>query len=139
MARVVRTTRALIALLEEAQGEFIQQLTVNVHAELAENTPRDTGWAAASWVPSIGQPFEVDLDDDLDRPARFAEIPGSVAAVNAGLSELEKVKITDQVFITNNVPYIIDLNAGSSRKAPANFVQIAIATGIASLDGVEKK
>jgi hypothetical protein len=38
------------------------------------------------------------------------------------------------VFVTNNVPYILRLNAGSSAQAPAGFVDKAVATGVAATE-----
>jgi hypothetical protein len=35
------------------------------------------------------------------------------------------------VFITNNIHYIGKLDAGSSQKAPANFVNASLAAGVA--------
>ena len=39
------------------------------------------------------------------------------------------------VFITNNVQYIGKLDAGSSQQAPKNFVNAAIAAGVAKAQG----
>jgi len=99
-------------------------LVLAVNRTLAENTPIDTGWARTNWIPSVGRPF--------------AGTAGSrdnvtLAGVSAGVAAISVWDMfKDSAFITNNVPYIEDLNAGTSPQASPGFIQASIEAGIAS-------
>ena len=98
-------------------GEWVRMLIVEIVADLTEATPRDTGWAANNWIPQVGAdqeafpvegtgaPTPVDLSTVLSASAEQLAREGGIAG--------------------NGVPYIVDLNDGSSSKAPAAFVQAA--------------
>ena len=89
-------------------------VAVNVQAELVEATPVDTGFAAANWQLTIGEP----ADGTVDLSGSVADLAGYT--IDQG-----------SVFSTNNASYIQRLNAGSSTQAPAGFVELAIAAGVA--------
>jgi hypothetical protein len=93
-------------------------------ANLREDTPVDTGWARANWMPSVGEP--VLLESHIKDPT-----PGDVMsreqAHAAGLNAVLGWQHGDgPIFVTNNVPYIGALNNGHSGQAPPGFVQIAL-------------
>ena len=119
--------RTIIKSLEKLSERVIVKLTLDVTANLKETTPVDTGWARANWVPAIGRPFVADLEGlvraDLEALVGSQEASQSSALAKvAGTYRLS----SGSVFVSNNVPYIMELNAGSSVKAPAAFVQRAI-------------
>lgn len=133
---MVTETDRVLGLLEEGVESAIASLAVNITAELAEETPVDTGWARANWVPNIGSPFTGN-SENLSDEARRAGVGAQAAAQSAAQAQLISYKLGQgSVFITNNVPYIVPLNEGSSQRAPAGFVQIAIESGIRSLRGL---
>jgi hypothetical protein len=101
----------------------MQRLALNIVDGFIRTTPVDTGFARANWVPRIGQPFEGTAGTREDAEAgriNRGEQQAGIASVAAGYS------LGPVINITNNVDYITSLNAGSSRKAPANFVQSEI-------------
>ena len=111
--------RIVVQDVERVTETIVKQLTVNLTAKLAERTPRDTGWAANNWVPSIGDPF--------------VGLAGSRDAVTSSYQEAGIVTVASgyrlamgPCWVSNNVPYIGPLNNGSSEKAPAGFVQTAL-------------
>ena len=121
--------------LEQAIERTIRALGINITAELIETTPVDTGWARANWVPNAGSPFTGN-SELLDAEAQRAAVPGQVASQTAASSSLIRYKLSDgDIFISNNVPYIVRLNEGSSMKAPSGFVQQSIARTIVRLTG----
>jgi len=94
------------------------QLTLDINAEVIEGTPVDTGWARANWIPGVGS-FENEPIGDRDNISH--------AEQNSGIGEVLRYKIErGPIYITNNVPYINELNQGHSAQAPANFVEKAI-------------
>lgn len=117
--------RIVITALEQFYETVIKKLVLGIVSNLVSapgegGTPVDTGWARANWVPSIG-------------PGHSGVI-GSPDAVSTGAQQagLATVATSKQairiagVSISNNVPYIVRLNEGSSKQAPRGFVQRAI-------------
>lgn len=124
-----RQIKAIVRSLEALTERAIKKITLDVTANLKEVTPRDTGWAAANWVPSIGASIEGGAANpnptEQDASSAEARSSSALAAVAAGYRLKQ-----GRVFISNNVPYIIQLNDGSSKKEPAGFVQRAIAKAV---------
>lgn len=109
------------------EGEVIR-LVLDLHESLVLNTPVDTGWARANWVPTIGIPYEGGKAPN--------QTPQGVALARAqqeqALAGILSYRIAEGViWLSNNVPYIEFLNEGSSQQAPAGFVQTVIAKTIA--------
>jgi hypothetical protein len=94
--------------LRRALTQAPKALILEIDKELRRTTPVDTGNARANWVPSVGSPAP-----NGDRKA-------GAAAVLA--YQLEQ----GPLFVSNGVPYITYLNNGSSKKAPALFVEAAV-------------
>lgn len=123
--------RRVVGSLEDFTERLIRQLTVNITDELIRTTPVDTGWARANWVPQIGVPFIGNSDDRTPTPA---DVSGATGQQQQGLASVVGTYRLElgAVFISNNVPYILSLNDGSSNQAPAMFVEGAIERGIRS-------
>jgi hypothetical protein len=85
-----------------------------VDAELVRATPVDTGRARSNWIPSLNSP-DVRLVDPNQKP--------DISPV------IKSYKLDDTILISNNLPYIKNLNNGSSQQAPAGFVDKALAKG----------
>ena len=124
--------REVKAELDRAVERVVRQLTRNFTVNVFLANPLDTGWSRTNWVPSIGEPAEAP-----ERPAARS-IQRAIAARPRQLAALERVTSSytlnqGNVFITNNVPYIIQLNQGASAQAPAGFVQMTIARSINEL------
>ena len=123
-----RRLRVVVDALDRFLERIVKKLVLDIVANLVKSpgeggTPRDTGWAAANWVPNIGSPT-TGTTGSQQRVSNSAQTEG-VAAVATGYK-----LIKGPVHITNNVPYIVRLNEGSSQQAPAGFVQAAIATAV---------
>lgn len=124
--------RVVVTSLEGFVGRVIQSLAMHIVANLVRapsqgGTPVDTGWARANWVPRIGEPFKGTAGTREQAEA------GNVSGVEqaAGIVSLVGYKpARGKVYVSNNVPYITRLNEGSSRQAPAGFVQDAVAKAV---------
>ncbi|WVW77406.1 tail completion or Neck1 protein [Stenotrophomonas phage vB_SmaS_Bhz59] len=101
------------------------------------STPVDTGRAKSNWIVELGS-----APSDTIEPYAEGEF-GSTAAENeqAALQQGESViagyngDLNVDIHITNNLPYIEELNAGSSYQAPANFVEIALVEALSIIRG----
>ncbi len=124
--------RTIIRALDKFTSRAITKLTLDVTANLIERTPVDTGWARANWVPSIGQPELKDLPSA--RPDDPQTVSSAVVEQQSATAKILGYTLKmGRVFVTNNVPYIMALNDGTSTKAPAGFVQQAIAKAVKDL------
>lgn len=96
------------------------EVVLSVHNTLVEVTPVDDGDAKTNWrvypAPTDGEVIPTPASIAEGEAAARAQAIGSVTATAPGLP----------VYIINRVPYIMKLNNGSSRQAPANFVRISI-------------
>lgn len=98
--------------LRKQVATIVKATVLELDANLREATPVDTGHARANWVPSIGSPSS-------------AEDAG--AAHEAGTAAILAYKLEDgPAWESNNVPYVLALNAGSSTQAPALWIEAAI-------------
>ena len=111
-------------ILQEAVEFAIVKTTVNVLAELSNDTPRDTGWAASNWIPTIGP-------GSLTPFASKEAV--SESAKDAGMNAIISTYALPQIIhITNAVDYILQLNDGTHAAHPKFFVETAIAKAIKS-------
>lgn len=119
-------TSQIIAELNNATEKAVKKITLDVVANLQSpppqgGTPVDTGWARANWVVDVTTPFRVQAEQIGSISGRAAESEASKAklAISYNLS-------MGPTFASNNVPYVLKLNDGSSKQAPQGFVQNAI-------------
>jgi len=120
--------RVIVRSIEGFGASVVKRIVLDCTANLTDppnegGTPIDTRWASANWVPKIGGTFD-GLAGDVENVSTGAQQTG-VAQVATGYQLSQGI-----VTITNNVPYILKLNAGSSKQAPAGFVQAAILRAI---------
>lgn len=115
--------RRVLAAITGDVARAVVDLGVEIHAEVTDATPVDTGFAANSWVLSIGAPSQ-----------RVAGAPGAVDPSVGAASVAETVRAyrieLGSVFVANNVAYLPRLNDGSSAQAPAGFIEAAIARAV---------
>jgi len=101
-------------------------LAMEIAANLIEACPVDTGNARANFVPSIESPHDGQ---------------GGAAARAAGEAAVLGSRVTDDVYVTNNVPYLKFLIGGSSSQAPAGWDLVAIDQAVQTIqqqyDGVQ--
>ena len=121
-----RNVRRVVNLAEDFLGRRIQRLALDIEANLKETTPVDTGWARANWVPAIGRPYRA----SGERPTSGAAgVTGRRAKQAAGETAVLSYQPYDQVFISNNVPYVPILD--DRHKTAAGFIERAIDRAIA--------
>lgn len=99
-------------------GKALRHVALSFVRGVFERTPRDTGRARGGWLPyadHAGQP----IADPL---------PGSARGKSEG-GFREDLRGRDQfVEITNGVPYIVPLEYGHSKQAPAGMVRVTMRT-----------
>lgn len=89
--------------------ECLRQLTIS--------TPVDTGRARWGWFVTVGVP-----SSEIPPEGQYS-IPDVTSRANVSVS----ADVT--AYIANNVPYIVELNDGSSKQQPARFAERSAASG----------
>lgn len=119
-----RQIKLIFSQITEFTERVVKKIVLDTVANLIETTPVDTGWARANWLPGIGGA----PTNEAPRPDNgqgIVSAGGRQSAAVASFATSYNLR-QGEVFIVNNVPYILQLNEGSSRQAPAGFVQAAI-------------
>lgn len=119
------------ARVEANTNVLVRKCALLVDTAVVMQTPVDTGRARANWQVSIGG--EEGPGGVLPAPAS----PGAGAeeALGKGRSAIMQYQGSGTIHITNNLPYIKRLDEGSSKQAPAGFVEKAIVAGVAAAQG----
>jgi hypothetical protein len=128
--------RINVEILSEAE-KVVGKVQLRLLQVLSSATPVDTGFARAGWTPAVGTPATRRLDRPID-----AEVAKKAAKTRAAENQAKATalaaayKVTQgPAFMSNNVPYIVFLNEGSSAQAPAKFVERAIEQVVRSFGG----
>lgn len=128
MVQVVTNADEVMAELVDATEELVKKIAVNATSELVIDTPRDTSWARSNWIPNIGSPAQ-GTDGTAEQAAEGNVHFGRQQTGIADIITSYNIK-KGAVFISNNVPYVLKLNEGTSDQAPSGFIQIAILNAI---------
>lgn len=98
------------------------------------NTPVDTGRARSNWIVTRGSPANWSrLAFAPGQGLGAGETANAIATIEAGNGAIALAQPADNLFITNNVQYIRELNQGKSTQAGSHFVQRAVLSGLAEV------
>lgn len=107
--------------------EIVRKIAFDMHSRIVKRMPVDTGRARANTQISLHNlPSNATLEIDKSGNATIA----------SGNRELSQFKLGDTVFIYNNVEYILSLEFGSSKQAPAGMFRISFDEIVQHLGGV---
>jgi hypothetical protein len=117
--------REISVELDKSVDKVIKEVASIVGDTVRERTPIDKGVARDNWRTALNSPIKEAeyLHDGESRREWTRQVPISKKVVG-------DYKKGDIIYITNNVDYMEKLNAGSSRQAPANFIDHAISAGL---------
>jgi len=105
--------------VEDGTEKLLRKTFVAVGAAVVPATPVDTGRARGAWLPGV----------NANPGGEGSPDPSGQTAIASITSTGGQLRLNQVGVIANNVPYIGRLNEGSSKQAPANFVQKAAQTG----------
>ena len=86
----------------------IQKISMEAFKRIIYRTPVDTGRARANWGCTIGKPRTGMQVESTDK--------SGAATTAAMVATVQGIKGDGSVFLVNNVPYINELEKGSSQK-----------------------
>lgn len=104
---------------------------------IIEDTPVDTSKALSNWVAAISNP------KTKVRPAFFVGMDGSTHSQSSTMAYsmanavIQRAKVGQVIYISNNVDYIELLNQGYSRQAPPDFIEKSVEKSINQVKGMK--
>ena len=103
-------------------------VAVAVNEAVVSETPVDRGLAISNWILSLGTPSAFVREEPF-APGNFGSTADAniLAQIDEALTQLKGHTENESIYITNNLDYIEQLNAGSSPQAEADFVRVAAA------------
>ena len=107
----------------------VRKVTLDLLGRVVRKTPVDTGRARGNWQVGRNQIPRGEVGTGGSATA------AKTAAVGAGTQEALQAKAGDSIYIVNSVPYIQELEKGSSKQAPNGMV----ATTLIEYPGVVSK
>lgn len=101
---------AFVSGTEKKLERTVRAVKLELFRSVILDTPVDTGRARGNWQATIGSPATNEIENE--------SMSVALAGVAANLG-----KINDVSFLANNLPYIEELEDGSSKQAPAGMVR----------------
>lgn len=132
LAQFSRNIRSLGSRIENSGTRLVKATSIRALRSLVDNTPVDKGVARSNWRVGIGAPTRVVIGAYAPgRKLGIGERTNASAAISAGRARINSIKSTSRgletaIYISNAVPYIGDLNNGSSKQVGAGFVERAL-------------
>lgn len=115
--------------IKEDASETAKATAIAIVEQLALDTPVDTSQALSNWQVSLNNPVSSEIGPYVGGEFGSSFGASFSATVNNARSVLASKKPSQPIYISNVLDYIADLNAGSSKQAPAGFVESAILKG----------
>jgi hypothetical protein len=115
--------------IDRQVGVMLVLTSTAVHVEVVTATPVDTGRARTGWTLAVGSPdFYVPIEDTYpNMQSGGARATATRDAENILRPLLARgADVYTSVYDTNSVEYIEQLNAGTSRQAPSDYVSRAV-------------
>ena len=110
--------------VEVGASDAVKSAALVINQVVVLETPVDTGHARANWQIGLVAPITKEIDEE--------DKPGAATIARNNTLIKARTKRVD-IILSNNVPYINELNEGSSSLAPAGFVQLAVLAAVAAL------
>lgn len=122
LASRVRTIRSDI---DELINNSVVNLTIEIFRDLLNNTPIDTGQAISNWQVSLTGPITRQIPSYVPGQKGSTKNIVIANAIGEAVGILAARRPYQPIYIGNALPYIAQLNQGSSAQAPAGFIDAA--------------
>lgn len=106
--------------VKKAKGNLdlvTRKVALDIFTRVIRRTPVDTGRARGNWMCSVSN-YTLQQTGVIDKS-------GSSAMTDAA-KVVEQAKAGDIIYLTNTLPYILQLEEGSSQQAPQGMVSLTI-------------
>lgn len=105
--------------VESVVDRTARTVAIDIDRQLMLVTPVDTGRARAGWIPLVSNTPPDYVPDEETFKGRKNVSPPPIPG-------LRKIKLGEKIYVSNNVPYVIFLDQGHSKQAPAGFIDATI-------------
>lgn len=122
-------TKRIKVVAKNVEGntdKTVQKVATVIDRLVVSETPVDQGTARSNWLVSRNSPRTDKINAYAPGQKGSTGAQNTQAALSQGAAEINARKHGEDVYITNNLPYIGLLNSGSSQQAPAGFVEKAV-------------
>lgn len=133
LAQFSRNIRSQGSLIENSGTAMVKAFSKRALRSLVRGTPADEGVARSNWRVGIGAPTRVAIGAYAPgKNLGISETANANAATNAGIARINSVRgvrgrgLETSIYISNAVPYIKELNNGSSKQAAGGFIEVAL-------------
>ncbi len=131
-----RRMNKLGGTITKGVSKLAQDVAKGIGATVVDTTPVDTGLARSNWRATISAPASGTIP-----PYAPGVKLGIGEGANASAAKAQQKQVIERfnvakhtsIFITNNIPYIGALNAGSSPQSAGSMVALGLQTGRAIL------
>ena len=108
--------------IQVAPAKVVKKVAFQLFRRIIEKTPVDTGRARASWNIAVGS-ADASVRPEGQHPKSPAALASKANTVLAGYGADGRLPV---VWISNNLPYIGELENGHSQQAPAGMLALSI-------------
>lgn len=126
---LARELRALSSSVDKEANRIKCEVALAIVGDLAFKTPVDTSKALSNWRVSLERPGALAIPPHFPGEHGSTQKSSAQATIEAAKKTLANAKPGKPIFISNVLPYIVRLNQGYSRQAPAGFVERSILIG----------
>tara|TARA_R110000851_G_scaffold12997_5_gene44699 strand:- start:9680 stop:10075 length:396 start_codon:yes stop_codon:yes gene_type:complete len=127
--RVVKPDE-LASVIANITSEAIRRTEAEVAERIIRRTPVQTGTARGNWNSSLNSP-DRSINNTADRNGSRQTRKAKVV--------LQKAELNDTFYLTNALPYVSELERGSSTQAPQGMVALSVAEHEAIFKKVVRK
>lgn len=125
MKAFARRMRAIARKFGENTAKTVKRAAIAADQVAVLATPVDTGVARANWRVGVGAPV-LSASEDTDK--------SGAKTISDGQAIIGTWRLGNgPIYISNNVPYIIPLDQGSSAQAPSGMSAAAVQAARAQL------
>lgn len=97
-----------------------QKVSMQLLEGVVNMNPVLTGRSRGNWQTTLGSPSTGELG------GATGPWPSAQEAINAGAAVVSNITELGAIYLTNNVPYITELEKGTSTQAPQGMVQVTL-------------
>src|SRR4051794_13684420 len=109
-SQFARQVRAFNKVVEKEAEGLTRRVMLTIQDAVVSSTPVDTSRAMTNWVPSIGAPVTTEVPFVAGSKGSTASEAHQLA-MDAAKQIAGQIKLGNKVWLSNNVPYIRQLNA----------------------------
>lgn len=113
--------------VEENADRVVRKVALVADQAVVMATPVDTGRARSNWLVGLGTAPQGTVGQHVPGTKGSTGEANAQESISIGRATIGQRRPGQDIHITNNLDYIEDLNRGTSRQAPANFVETAVA------------